>query len=121
MVAEKIHASDDGEDSEREETAEQPTSRSDQEHTSPQDSHHTPNSEPEVEPGEEAIIRPDKSTNASNFRELVHNLRSPLTAILGMVELMKMLLEDEQINREEMEWYVNEIEQEALRMRDLLR
>lgn len=55
-----------------------------------------------------------------NFSEFLHDLRSPLTGILGMVEIMKLLMEDETAEKKDFEWYIAQIEQEALRLRDML-
>lgn len=59
-------------------------------------------------------------TIGPDFNKILHDLRTPVTAILGLAEIMKLLLEAETFNKEELGWYVKEIEQEALRMREFL-
>lgn len=58
--------------------------------------------------------------DAPDLSKILHDLRTPVTAILGLAEIVKILLEVEPLNKEEISGYVREIEQEALRMREFL-
>ncbi len=55
------------------------------------------------------------------YSKFLHDLRSPLTSILGMVEIIKLIMNENKTEIQEMQWYVQQIEQEALRMRNMLR
>ncbi len=80
--------------------------------------------------GEEGKL-PDEGAIASNWNETtesrtshfakkIHDLRSPLTSIIGLVELLNLQVGEPNFTQEELLWYLKKIEKEANRMRGML-
>ncbi len=73
-------------------------------------------------PEEGAVVSDWGKTDLARdlYANKIHDLRSPLTSLLGLVQLLKLQIGESNFSEEDLAWYVQEIEQEALRMRGML-